>query len=228
MKLRKIVVLTAAVAFGALAFKAFAADSAPASGGKKPMSDAEKEKLTAQQNPYPNDDEELAPDHLDAETLKSYPENIQEGYYLLRGEDKTGKQLVRDGKKITNCQTCHTARRPLNSRFVQPEAKNDPALREAAVAKLKKEQPDLFTDKTVWEIDATMWSRYVKRMMGKPGCNISAADGKKIFEFLVYDSVHRKLGANAEKWKAHRHALVEKFKKDHPDRYAILAKDNDL
>ena len=32
------------------------------------------------------------------------------------------------------------------------------------------------------------WSRYIKRMMNKPGSNISAADGKKIYEFLTYDS----------------------------------------
>ena len=36
------------------------------------------------------------------------------------------------------------------------------------------------------------WSRYIKRMMYKPGSNISAADGKKIYEFLVYDSSIRK------------------------------------
>ena len=36
------------------------------------------------------------------------------------------------------------------------------------------------------------WSRYIKRMMNKPGSNISAADGKKIYEFLTYDSSIRK------------------------------------
>jgi hypothetical protein len=36
------------------------------------------------------------------------------------------------------------------------------------------------------------WSRYVKRMMHKPGSNISAGDAKKIYEFLVYDSADRK------------------------------------
>ena len=36
------------------------------------------------------------------------------------------------------------------------------------------------------------WSRYVKRMMRKPGSGISSADGKKIYEFLVYDSSVRK------------------------------------
>jgi hypothetical protein len=36
------------------------------------------------------------------------------------------------------------------------------------------------------------WSRYVKRMMRKPGSGIDSADGKKIYEFLVYDSSVRK------------------------------------
>jgi len=36
------------------------------------------------------------------------------------------------------------------------------------------------------------WSRYIKRMMHKPGSGISNAEGKKIYEFLVYDSSVRK------------------------------------
>jgi hypothetical protein len=36
------------------------------------------------------------------------------------------------------------------------------------------------------------WSRYIKRMMRKPGSGISTGDGKKIFEFLAYDSSVRK------------------------------------
>jgi hypothetical protein len=36
------------------------------------------------------------------------------------------------------------------------------------------------------------WSRYIKRMMHKPGSGISSAEGKQIYEFLVYDSSIRK------------------------------------
>ncbi len=36
------------------------------------------------------------------------------------------------------------------------------------------------------------WSRYVKRMMHKPGSGIGSGDGKKIYDFLVYDSSIRK------------------------------------
>jgi hypothetical protein len=36
------------------------------------------------------------------------------------------------------------------------------------------------------------WSRYVHRMMSKPGSGIDTSNGKKIYEFLVYDSSVRK------------------------------------
>ncbi len=36
------------------------------------------------------------------------------------------------------------------------------------------------------------WSRYIKRMMHKPGSNISPGQAKKIYEFLAYDSSVRK------------------------------------
>ena len=36
------------------------------------------------------------------------------------------------------------------------------------------------------------WSRYVKRMMRKPGSGISTSEAKSIYEFLVFDSSVRK------------------------------------
>jgi len=43
------------------------------------------------------------------------------------------------------------------------------------------------------------WSRYIKRMMHKPGSGISNSDGKMIYEFLVYDSSIRKKAMLDEK-----------------------------
>jgi hypothetical protein len=43
------------------------------------------------------------------------------------------------------------------------------------------------------------WSRYIKRMMHKPGSGISAGDGKKIYDFLVYDASIRKKAMVDEK-----------------------------
>jgi cytochrome c5 len=36
------------------------------------------------------------------------------------------------------------------------------------------------------------WERYVKRMMHKPNSGISDAQGKQIFDFLVFDQTQRK------------------------------------
>lgn len=43
------------------------------------------------------------------------------------------------------------------------------------------------------------WSRYVKRMMRKPGSGISTSEAKSIYEFLVYDSSVRKKALLDEK-----------------------------
>ncbi len=43
------------------------------------------------------------------------------------------------------------------------------------------------------------WERYVKRMMHKPGSGINPTEGKKIFDFLVYDSSIRKKAMVDEK-----------------------------
>lgn len=67
------------------------------------------------------------------------------------------------------------------------------------------------------------WSRYIKRMMYKPGSNISRSDARKIYDFLVYDSSVRKkqkldaaLKALKPKERAEQKAkiktLVEKYK----------------
>jgi len=45
------------------------------------------------------------------------------------------------------------------------------------------------------------WERYIKRMMNKAGTFISADDGKKVYEFLVYDSKIRKKNLYEKKLK---------------------------
>lgn len=76
--------------------------------------------------------------------------------------------------------------------------------------------------------DSDTWNRYVKRMMNKPGCEISKAEGKAIWQFLAYDSEKRKKDANAAAWKAHREKLVAEFKTKFPKRYEELKAANDL
>ena len=92
----------------------------------------EKEKAMA--NPYPND---FGPDTLPADILKAYPANVQAGY----------KKLI---SNKAGCAQCHSAARPLNSRFVEPEGGLDDAKQDAWIAKAKKGQPDLFKDGSAW------------------------------------------------------------------------------
>jgi hypothetical protein len=174
-----------------------------------PVVRAETEKEKALAHPYPND---YGPETLDEATLKSYPANVQAGYKAL----------------IKGCAQCHSAARPLNSRFVEPSGGTDDKKQEAALAAMKKDQPQLFKDPAVWQVEVKLWNRYVKRMMNKPGCNIAKADGKAIWEFLAHDSVARKTGANAAKWAEHRKKLVEKLKAEKPKRYEELKAANDL
>src|SRR5512140_3606299 len=66
------------------------------------------------------------------------------------------------------------------------------------------------------------WSRYIKRMMHKPGSGISAGDGKKIYDFLVYDSSIRKKAMVDEKLakatEEEKKAATDKIKELH-DKY---------
>ena len=66
------------------------------------------------------------------------------------------------------------------------------------------------------------WSRYIKRMMYKPGSNIGRSDAKKIYDFLVYDSSVRKkkqLEAALKGLKADERAAQEKKIKEVVDKY---------
>ena len=165
----------------------------------------EAEKAKALKNPYAND---FGPASID---VSSYPQELQDAY----------KNIL-----LVKCQRCHTASRPLNSQFVEPSAPKEQHA--AVIAKWKAEHPEMFQDKLVWQIEGKsaagpgIWERYVKKMMSKPGCNISPDEGKKVWKFLTYDSEKRKTGANAAKWAEHRRQLLADFKAKYPDRYREL------
>ncbi|MHB2026801.1 MAG: hypothetical protein ACYCPQ_09245 [Elusimicrobiota bacterium] len=191
-------------------------------------------------NPYPND---LGPATLDAAVLKSYPAKFSQGLAaaekLVAEDNHTGELPADTGGyslMLARCSTCHSSARPLNGRFVEIAGTGNPgspaytASAAAAMKKLKAAHPEFFDakNKAVWEVRRHIWSRYVHRMMNKPGCPVNGAEGKKIWEFLVYDGMHRKIGPDAAVWKAHREKLVQEFKAKYPKRYAELAKDDDL
>ena len=165
----------------------------------------EAEKAKALKNPYAND---FGPKSID---VSAYPPEMQDAY----------KNIL-----LVKCQRCHEASRPLNSQFVEPSGPKEQ--HPAIIAKWKAEHPEMFQDKLVWQVEGKsaagpgIWERYVKKMMAKPGCNISPEDGKKIWQFLTYDSEHRKTGPNAAKWAEHRRKLLADFKAQHPDRYREL------
>ncbi len=165
-------------------------------GGK---SAAELEKEKAKRDPYPND---LGPEKLDDAYVKTLSAANQEGYKLL----------------LTKCSKCHSSARPLNSQFVEAPGKTS-AEREANLGKWKAAHPEMFKEKEIYQPESDIWSRYVKRMMAKPGCDIAKEDGKKIWGFLAQDSVNRKTGDKAASWKEHRAKLIKEFKEKYPARY---------
>ncbi len=165
----------------------------------------EAEKAKALKSPYAND---FGPASID---VSSYSQEMQDTY----------KNIF-----LVKCQRCHQVSRPLNSQFVEPSAPKEQHA--SVISKWKAEHPEMFKEKLVWQIEGKtasgpgVWERYVKKMMSKPGCNISPPEGKKIWQFLTYDSEKRKTGANAAQWAEHRRKLLAGFKAKYPDRYREL------
>ena len=148
--------------------------------------------LTKDSSLYPND---FGPAEID---VSSYPKDKREGYKLM----------------VFKCAACHTAARPINAQFLE--------LTEEEEKKAKAEDPEVFKDELVTRVEEKIWSRYVKRMMVKPGCPVKPDDGKKIYEFLVYDAKLRKMGENGKAWRAERTKMLGDFKKQHKDVYDKL------
>lgn len=162
----------------------------------------EAEKAKAMANPYAND---LGPAALPADVLATYPPEHQKAY----------KDVLQ-----VKCAKCHTPSRPLNSQFFEPMGTKPE--KEAKIAAMQKSDPDMFASKNVWQPEADIWQRYVKRMMSKPGCGITEDEGKAVYQFLRYDSNQRKVGKNKASWKAHREKLLADFKAKYPERYKEL------
>ena len=152
---------------------------------------------TAVSDLYPND---MGPDSID---VSSYPPEHKKTYAMFKFK----------------CAACHTIARPINSQFLELSLEEQ--------AKWKKQDPDLFKDKKIVQVEDGMWERYVKRMMAKPGCPVKGEDGKKVWQFLVYDSKARKTGDNAKAWREHRKKLLADFKKANHEGYEKLFGEDD-
>lgn len=144
---------------------------------------------------YPND---FGPDEVDVE---AYPKEQRAAYRTFKFK----------------CAACHTIARPLNSQYLELNADE--------LAAFKKDNPKGLEDDRVLMSDDSIWKRYVKRMMGKPGCPVKKDDGKPIWEFLVYDSKVRKTGENAAAWRKHRKHLLHEFAEKYPDTFKKIFDD---
>jgi hypothetical protein len=162
----------------------------------------EAEKAKALASPYAND---FGPEKLSDKELAAYPAELQAAY----------KNVL-----LMKCTKCHSAARPLNSQFFEVDGKGPE--KEANLNKLKASDPDMFSSHNVWQVETDIWQRYVKRMMSKPGCDISNDEGRAVYKFLSYDSQQRKAGKNKAAWKAQREKLLSDFKVNHPARYKEL------
>ena len=162
--------------------------------------EAERKKALA--SPYAND---FGPEKLTDAQLAAYPAEHVKAY----------KEVL-----LVKCAKCHSAARPLNSQFFEVPGKKEE--KAANLVRLQGANKDMFKNPAVWQVENDIWQRYVKRMMAKPGCEISEPEGKAVYRFLVYDSEQRKSGKNAAVWKAHREKLLVDFKTKNPSRYKEL------
>ncbi len=123
---------------------------------------------------------------------------------------------------LKRCSKCHSLARPLNAVFLE--------LSKEDIVKLKKKAGKDAENGAVLQVGETIWKRYVKRMMRKPGAGIKKKDGKKIWQFLSVDSKERKFGEEGEKspdWVKHRKMLLKSFQKENPKKYEELYGEKD-
>lgn len=162
----------------------------------------ESERKKALASPYAND---FGPEKLTDAQLAAYPAEHVKAY----------KEVL-----LVKCAKCHSSARPLNSQFFEVPGKKEE--KAANLIKLQGANKEMFSEPNVWQVENDVWQRYVKRMMAKPGCEISEMEGKAVYRFLVFDSEQRKSGKNAAAWKAHREKLLADFKAKNPSRYKEL------
>ena len=139
--------------------------------------------------PFPND---AGPEQID---VSKYSADAQANYRLF----------------VRQCSQCHSLARPINSQFLELSPEEQTAARAKA--------PDLFKNDQIWHVEEHVWSRFVKRMMAKPGANIQGEEAKRIWQFLASDSRARKMGDSQDMWRLHRQKLLEDFKKKFARRF---------
>ena len=92
----------------------------------------------------------------------------------------------------------------------------------------RRSNPRLFSDSLIAQPSAKGWKKRVEEIRLRPPCCGACAvltreNAKQLWEFLVYDSLARKTGKNAQDWIRHREALVERFQREYSERFKQIA-----
>jgi hypothetical protein len=109
--------------------------------------------------------------------------------------------------------------RALNSPLIELDPQGEQVLR--------REHPELFAVPGLAQVSADAWKKEVSDAYNRPPCCgacpvLSREDAKALRRFLVYDSIVRKTGKNAEAWIRERKRLLDRFKDEYPKRYEEL------
>lgn len=115
-----------------------------------------------------------------------------------------------------NCSVCHTPARALNSEFLEIDG--------SALEELRRSHPAWLADPWVLKAGKDIWKKYVKQMKMRPPCCgacpvMTLSESRDIWEFLVYDSIHRKTGVLGASWQKERRALLKKFSEQYPEKF---------
>lgn len=140
--------------------------------------------------PGPREPADLGPETID---VSSYPEEYQQTY----------RDIFLPVYKFHG-----GVARAINSPLVE--------LDEHLEAQERREHPDLFSDTQVAQVSRDGWKKSISEIYRKPACCgacpvLSLEKARKLWRFVVYDSIQRKTGRKAATWALLRKDLVRRF-----------------
>ena len=91
----------------------------------------------------------------------------------------------------------------------------------------RQRNPELFSDPMLLQPSSNVWKKRVEAIRLRPPCCgacpvLGLKEARRLWEFLVYDSLVRKAGTNASVWIQHRQGLLRRFRKVYPKRFQEL------
>jgi hypothetical protein len=87
---------------------------------------------------------------------------------------------------------------------------------------LRRQSPELFASEDIVDVGEHSWRDEVMRVKSRPPCcgacpQLTMDQARRLWRFLVYDSLRRKTGDQAQAWAAHRRKLLEQFAARRPN-----------